>query len=210
MKVIEIFESIQGEGRWMGTPVTFIRLAGCNLHCSWCDTKESWGDVGTEMTIAEILEKVNSYRHRMVVITGGEPTIHPELNDLTIALKDQYYYICLETNGTNNIGWDSGCSWITCSPKPESNYTISCSCDEIKLVITEDFNEAVLERIIKEHGETVLKRTIKEHDETGIYIWLQPEGSNMQAMWKRCYDLVMKYKGNVRVGVQLHKLMEVR
>ena len=79
MKVIEIFESIQGEGVHIGKAVTFLRLAGCNLHCPWCDTKESWGDVGEEMTIAEILEKVNSYRSSIVVITGGEPTIQPLL-----------------------------------------------------------------------------------------------------------------------------------
>ena len=198
MKVIEIFESIQGEGHWLGTPVVFVRLAGCNLHCPWCDTKESWGDVGTEMTIDEIVGKINSCRSATVVITGGEPTIHPELNDLTTVLKERYYYVCLETNGTNPIGWEYGLQWITCSPKPESNYTIACACDEIKLVITEDFDEAVLERIVKEHGES------------GIPIWLQPDGYNMQAMWKRCYELAMKYSKCVRVGVQLHKLMEVR
>ena len=198
MKVIEIFESIQGEGRWLGTPVTFIRLAGCNLHCPWCDTKESWGDVGTEMTITEILEKVDSYTPGMVVITGGEPTIQPELMNLAKSLRDYTYYVCIETNGTNDIGWDNSFDWITCSPKPESDYTIACDCNEIKLVITEDFNEAVLERIIKEHTNLVGR------------IWLQPDGYNMQAMWKRCYELAMKHSEYVRVGVQLHKFMEVR
>ena len=73
MKVIEIFESIQGEGRWMGTPVTFIRLAGCNLHCSWCDTKESWGDVANQTIkscdewIDECLQRFNCERYLFVV-----------------------------------------------------------------------------------------------------------------------------------------------
>ena len=198
MKVIEIFESIQGEGRWLGTPVTFIRLAGCNLHCPWCDTKESWGNVGTEMTITKILEKVDSYTPAIVVITGGEPTIQPELMNLAKSLRDHEYYVCIETNGTSDIGWGDSFDWITCSPKPESDYTIACDCDEIKLVITEDFNEAVLERIIKEHTNLLGR------------IWLQPDGYNMQAMWKRCYELAMKHSEYVRVGVQLHKLMEVR
>lgn len=198
MKIIEIFESVQGEGRWMGIPVTFIRLAGCNLHCPWCDTKESWGDVGTEMTIDEIIEKVDSYRPGMVVITGGEPTVQPDLPKLAKSLKERLYYVSIETNGTNHINWENGFNWITCSPKPESDYTIACDCNEIKLVITEDFNEVVLERIVKEHSES------------GIFIWLQPDGYNMQAMWKRCYELAMKYPKYVRVGVQLHKLMEVR
>ena len=195
MKVIEIFESIQGEGRWVGTPVTFIRLAGCNLHCPWCDTKESWGDVGEEMTIAEILEKVNSYSSSIVVITGGEPTIQPLLSNLISTLNSNGYYVAIETNGTNKITHECGIKWITCSPKPESQYRVACDADEIKLVITEDFDEIVLQNLTLTYNKD---------------IWLQPEGSNMQAMWKRCYDLAVKYKGNVRVGVQLHKLMEVR
>lgn len=195
MKVIEIFESIQGEGKWMGTPVVFIRLAGCNLHCPWCDTKESWGDAGTEMTIDEIVKMVGTFNIRQVVITGGEPTIQSGLSQLIHCLRD-HYFVCIETNGTCKITSDP--DWVTCSPKPERSYIISCGCDEIKLVITEDFDEAVLERIVEDHGMT------------GIPIWLQPDGYNMQAMWKRCYELAMKYKGNVRVGVQLHKLMEVR
>lgn len=196
MKVIEIFESIQGEGTYMGKGATFIRLAGCNLHCPWCDTKESWGDVGTEMSIEEVCDRVEELGNHIVVITGGEPTTCKEFNDLTNRL---YYgwdiYVCIETNGTNKLKHDDGIGWITCSPKPESNYTINCNADEIKLVVTEDFDEEVLKHI---------------HDRYAVPIWLQPDGYNMQAMWKRCYELAMKYKDNVRVGIQLHKLMEVR
>ena len=195
MKVIEIFESIQGEGRWVGTPVTFIRLAGCNLHCPWCDTKESWGDVGTEMSIYDVCNQVKEFDNRIVVLTGGEPTIQPLLSSLIRTLSENGYYVAIETNGTNNITHTCGVKWITCSPKPESQYRVSCDADEIKLVITEDFDEAVLQNLTLTYNKD---------------IWLQPEGSNMQAMWKCCYDLAMKYKGNVRVGVQLHKLMEVR
>ena len=196
MKVIEIFESVQGEGRWMGVPVVFIRFAGCNLHCPWCDTKESWGNVGTEMTINDIVKKVKELGPKHIVITGGEPTIQEELPQL-ISFLSINYYVSIETNGTNDVtslvDW---VDWVTCSPKPESGYAIYCNCNEIKLVITEDFNEAVLERISREHP--------------AVDIWLQPDGFNMQKAWKRCYELAMKYRGNVRVGVQLHKLMEVR
>lgn len=195
MKVIEIFESIQGEGRWMGAPVTFIRLAGCNLHCSWCDTKESWGDVGTEMSIYDVCNQVKEFDNRIVVLTGGEPTIQPLLSSLVHTLGENGYYVAIETNGTNNITHTCGVKWITCSPKPENQYKVACDADEIKLVITEDFDEIVLQNLTLTYSKD---------------IWLQPEGSNMQAMWKRCYDLAMKYKGNVRVGIQLHKLMEVR
>lgn len=194
MKVIEIFESVQGEGLWMGVPVVFIRFAGCNLHCPWCDTKESWGNVGTEMTISDIVKKVKELGPKHIVITGGEPTIQEELPQLISFLSLNNYYVSIETNGTNDV--TPLVDWVTCSPKPESDYAIYCSCNEIKLVITEDFNEAVLERISRTHP--------------AVDIWLQPDGFNMQKAWKRCYELAMKYRGNVRVGVQLHKLMEVR
>lgn len=197
MKIIEIFSSIQGEGYHMGRPVTFIRTGGCNLHCPWCDTKNSWGDAGEEMSIDQILEQVCKYDNRFVVITGGEPTIQKEFTELVRRLESDERYVCIETNGTNAIKQGShGPDWITCSPKPETKYEINCMPNEIKLVITEDFDEKVLARIQKEHPTTP--------------IWLQPNGYDMQNMWSRCYVLATKYKGAVRVGVQLHKLMEVQ
>lgn len=197
MKVIEIFESIQGEGMHMGKAVTFLRLAGCNLHCPWCDTKESWGDVGTEMDIELVCNRIRELGNHIVVITGGEPTICKELKAITNILHFKYdMYVCIETNGTNELNHNDGIDWITCSPKPESNYVVNCDADEIKLVVTEDFDTAVIDNILAKFDR---------------FIWLQPNGYDMQNMWKKCHDIVMSYnKGNLRVGVQLHKLMEVK
>ena len=197
MKVIEIFESIQGEGVQMGKAVTFLRLAGCNLHCPWCDTKESWGDVGTEMDIELVCNRIRELGNHIVVITGGEPTTCKELKTITNILHFKYdMYVCIETNGTNELTHDDGIDWITCSPKPESDYAVKCDADEIKLVITEDFDTVVIDNILAKFDR---------------FIWLQPNGYDMQNMWKKCHDIVMSYgKDNVRVGVQLHKLMEVK
>lgn len=197
MKVIEIFESIQGEGMHMGKAVTFLRLAGCNLHCPWCDTKESWGDAGTDMDIELVCSRIRELGNRIVVITGGEPTTCKELKAITNILRFKYYmYVCIETNGTNELKHDDGIAWITCSPKSESNYAINCDADEIKLVVTEDFDTAVIDNILAKFDRI---------------IWLQPNGYDMQNMWKKCHDIVMSYnRDNLRVGAQLHKLMGVK
>ena len=79
MKVIEIFSSIDGEGITAGYPAVFIRLAGCNLRCSYCDTQYSY-DGGKEMCPEEIVDKVMSFGIRRVTVTGGEPLIHKETN----------------------------------------------------------------------------------------------------------------------------------
>jgi organic radical activating enzyme len=96
IKVCEIFQSFQGEGKYVGMNVVFIRLAGCNLDCVYCDTK--YHKEGILRDIPEIVERVNTYNSDAVVITGGEPLIwNDKLGELCSALKK---FIIIETNGT--------------------------------------------------------------------------------------------------------------
>ena len=105
LRVVEIFESLQGEGFWTGTPMTFVRLAGCNapelgLDCvRWCDTAESWApDAGAELQPAEILERT---RFPRLCLTGGEPLLQPE--GVAALVTAAHYWgvkVHLETNGT--------------------------------------------------------------------------------------------------------------
>jgi 7-carboxy-7-deazaguanine synthase len=98
MKINEIFYSIQGEGTNVGKPCIFIRTSGCNLNCSWCDTK--YHNEGKEMSIKEIISEIENYKCNLVEITGGEPFLQKailELVDVLIALD---YEITVETNGT--------------------------------------------------------------------------------------------------------------
>jgi len=100
MKVCELFTSIQGEATYAGTPCTFIRLTGCNLRCSYCDTTYSYEE-GTEMTIDAVMDAVSAEGIRLVEITGGEPLLqHDEVVDLTKRLLDAGYKVLIETNGT--------------------------------------------------------------------------------------------------------------
>src|SRR5881628_3451934 len=98
MRVAEIFYSIQGEGRLVGTPSVFIRTSGCNLRCAWCDTPyTSWRPEGEEWSLREILAEVKSYPCPHVVITGGEPLLAPEIEELTTRLKEKNRHITIET-----------------------------------------------------------------------------------------------------------------
>ncbi len=101
LPISEIFHSIQGEGKLLGLPSVFIRVAGCNLRCHWCDTDyASWNPVGNDMTIPDILAAVEQYNCPHVVLTGGEPMIMPAIADLCSALADAQYHITLETAAT--------------------------------------------------------------------------------------------------------------
>lgn len=95
----EIFYSLQGEGASAGEPAVFLRLAGCNLHCSWCDSKRAWGG-GIELRVCEVAERLLAYPCRRYIITGGEPLLQAgELEEL-LALLPASAYIEVETNGT--------------------------------------------------------------------------------------------------------------
>ena len=113
MKVNEIFYSLQGEGHYTGTPAVFVRFAGCNLRCWFCDTDF---EKGVEMSEDEIVEAVLQYPTRYVVITGGEPTLQ-----ITASLCDKLHahglYLMMETNGTRPLPEGCQIDWITCSPK---------------------------------------------------------------------------------------------
>jgi 7-carboxy-7-deazaguanine synthase len=98
-EVCEIFYSLQGESTFAGQPCTFIRLSGCNLRCSWCDTQYAWTP-GRQMGIGEILAEVGRYPTRLVEVTGGEPMWQDDTPLLLAALHEAGYEILLETNGS--------------------------------------------------------------------------------------------------------------
>lgn len=100
MKVSEIFYSIEGEGIEIGRPEVFIRFAGCNLQCDWCDTKYALNN-GKEMRMDEIIQEVSHYPCKNISITGGEPLLQrEELLKLVEGLKKRNCWIQLNTNGT--------------------------------------------------------------------------------------------------------------
>ena len=103
MNICEIFYSIQGETTYSGLPCVFVRTSGCNLRCTYCDTKYAYED-GTNMAVDEVMTLVESYGCRLVEITGGEPLLQDdEVNSLIRFLLDSGYDVLLETNGSLSI-----------------------------------------------------------------------------------------------------------
>lgn len=116
MKISEIFYSLQGEGRLLGMPSVFVRVSGCNLRCSWCDTPyTSWQPEGTPMTMAEVLKRVQRYPARHVVLTGGEPMLFAEMAELAGHLRSSGHHITVETAGT--VFRPIACDLMSISPK---------------------------------------------------------------------------------------------
>lgn len=198
MKIVEIFDSIQGEGMWIGIPCTFIRLAGCNLRCDFCDSKLTWSEGREDIGLQDIVDRVN-YTH--VVITGGEPTQQAvELSHLISMLQNQKQCIVgIESNGTYENYKSLYCNHVVVSPKAAAMYAVFPSgVDELKYVVTEDFNADVA---IPE----VLRQKFAGR------IWLQPcdyGDSRTQEMFKKAYRIAMK-DDRLRVGIQLHKIIGV-
>jgi 7-carboxy-7-deazaguanine synthase len=102
MNVCEIFASIQGESTHAGRPCVFVRLAGCNLRCTYCDTTYSYEE-GSEISIDAILSKVESFDINLVEITGGEPLLQPDSHALVTSLCNAGYEVLIETNGSQDI-----------------------------------------------------------------------------------------------------------
>lgn len=133
-KVNEIFYSLQGEGFNTGTASVFVRLSGCNLKCSFCDTSHSDGRM---MSAPAIVEEIMKYPQApLIVITGGEPTLQLD-DDLVKALKLTGKRIAIETNGTRPV--PAGIDWITLSPKTgfdgaDAHPCTLQHCDELKVV----------------------------------------------------------------------------
>jgi len=116
VRISEIFYSIQGEGRLMGMPSVFIRTAGCNLRCVWCDTPyTSWQPAGAAWSIRTILAEIQKHPTEFVVVTGGEPILAPEIEALCRELKESGRHITIETAGT--IFKSIGCDLMSVSPK---------------------------------------------------------------------------------------------
>ena len=145
MKVCEIFSSIQGESSFAGIPCTFIRLTGCNLRCSYCDTSHAYYE-GQEFTVDEVIREVQRTGINLVEITGGEPLLQNEAHLLIKRLIDEGYKVLVETNGSQDIKKiDKKAIVILDIKTPNSgmskemdfsNLDYIKSSDEIKFVIT--------------------------------------------------------------------------
>jgi 7-carboxy-7-deazaguanine synthase len=205
LKVNEIFYSIQGESSHAGRPCVFVRLTGCNLRCSYCDTRYAYEE-GEDLDIGEIINRVTSHRCALVEITGGEPLIQKDTPLLIQKLLDIGFEVLLETNGSMDIGAiDDRCVKILdikCPSSGEANKNDIGNLkrlqtkDEIKFVIgnREDYDYAknILSLINRATGDS------KPPLFSPVYGKMNPE---LLARWIRADHL------DVRMQIQLHKII---
>jgi 7-carboxy-7-deazaguanine synthase len=206
MNVIEIFDSIDGEGIFAGELATFIRLSGCNLRCRYCDTGYALQEgSGKEMTIPEIIVEVNKIGNKHITLTGGEPLIHKDVKTLIEGLISYGYQVNIETNGSVPIDdYLSRHTIITLDYKTAGsgeeskmlleNWDKLRSCDVVKIVCYEDDLPSI-EELLSKH-------------KTKAQIFLSPvfgkiEPSELVEFSKDMRD----YYGinDIRVQLQMHK-----
>lgn len=136
-RIVEIFETLQGEGFNTGMPSIFIRFGKCNLACPWCDTNYNQFEM---MSLNTILAKVAQFSARNIIITGGEPTIQPQIEILLNALKQQGYFLAIETNGLKPV--PPQIDYIATSPKRlyQKNYLKHHipTANEVRIVVDGD------------------------------------------------------------------------
>lgn len=202
MKINEIFYSIQGEGNWSGMPNIFIRAAGCNLRCTFCDTKYAYND-GKEMNISEIVKEIQKYPCNYVCITGGEPLLQNEVHDLIGSLLKKNYKICIETNGSLNIeklvnkknlmiSLDIKCPSSDMYKKMRlENIYLLTKKDQIKFVINDrtDYNYA--KTLIRKYKPncTIFMQSVWGSDTRELARWILEDGIN------------------AKISMQIHKII---
>ncbi len=156
--VNEIFYSIQGESSYAGRPCVFIRLTGCNLRCSYCDTQYAY-DEGDKLDISEILDRISEYECQLVEVTGGEPLIQKDTSGLISTLLENGYEVLLETNGTLDVEHiDSRCTRIIDIKCPSSSEHEKWNPDILKSLSDKDEVKFVIsDRNDYEYARTQLK-----------------------------------------------------
>ena len=203
LNIAEVFASVQGEGLRQGEPAIFVRFSGCNLRCTFCDTKDAWTG-GKERTREEVMAEVRGLRRDFpaawICLTGGEPLLQ-DISGLVRDLKKEGLKVQAETNGT--VDRLLAVDWYTVSPKPPE-YAVEPrfqkTAREVKLVVSRelDFN---------------IVRMVRKKFPSPTPIFLQPESNRRRSAAKAMRILRQTLKEgleNIRLSAQLHKILGIR
>jgi 7-carboxy-7-deazaguanine synthase len=203
IKVYEIFFSLQGEASRVGLPTVFVRLTGCPLRCGYCDTEYAFQG-GQNMSVAEILDKVQSYGVKRVTVTGGEPLAQKECVALLSTLCDAGYDVSLETSGAMDIAKvDERVSVILDVKTPGSgeveknlwpNLGLLKPKDEVKFVLCDGADYAWAKQILEEYDIA-----------TRCLVLFSPVHGQLEP--RQLAEWVLQDRLPVRLQVQLHKIL---
>jgi 7-carboxy-7-deazaguanine synthase len=193
--VMEQFYTLQGEGNFSGRAAYFIRLAGCDVGCVWCDVKDSW-DAGKypNYSVAQILQEAQNFPATLAVITGGEPAMY-DLTELCKALHSAGFMVNIETSGAYELKGEV--DWVCVSPKkfkPPLRETVQ-KADELKVVIfhKSDFEWA------ESHA-----RNLKE----GCLLYLQAEWDRREQINPQIIEYI-RNNPKWRLSLQTHKYLNI-
>jgi 7-carboxy-7-deazaguanine synthase len=192
---MELFYSLQGEGYHQGKAAFFIRLAGCDVGCVWCDVKDSWdASKHPVLSIEEIVAAAAAHPSRIAIVTGGEPLLH-QLDPLTTALSAAGFQTHIETSGSSPMSgsWD----WVCLSPKkfkaalPEAIK----AANELKVVVFNNSDFAFANSFVNDVDADCKK-------------YLQPEWEKSDAMTPLVIEYI-KSNPSWELSAQLHKYIQV-
>ena len=190
LQLAEIFYSIQGEGTWTGTPAVFVRLAGCNLACTFCDTDYALKFMAS---VDDVVARVRAEGGAcpMVILTGGEPLAQAEAPALITALRDDGRRVHIESNGTIDVELPADV-WLTVSPKERLHPLMATRANEAKLIVD---------------GRVPTEWLADFPLHTPVS--LQPE-SNKPANIELAITAAKALPGRLRLSLQTHKFIGVR
>ena len=195
LPLMEAFYTLQGEGYHQGKAAVFVRLAGCDVGCHWCDVKESWNaEVYPLVSVDEILSRIRTYATDIAVVTGGEPLMY-DLTTLTLQLRSTGFRTHIETSGAYPLSgqWD----WVCLSPKKfkPALGAVYNNADELKVII---YNKSDLEWA--ESCRAQVKPACK--------LYLQPEWDRSAVVLPYMVDYIKKHP-EWELSLQIHKFMNI-
>jgi 7-carboxy-7-deazaguanine synthase len=195
LPIMESFYTLQGEGFHQGKAAYFIRLAGCDVGCVWCDVKESWDkDIYPLQSIDEIVTETKKYPGKLVVITGGEPTLY-NLEELTKALQKEGFSTNIETSGSSTLS--GNWNWICLSPKKFKPPLpgILLKANELKIIVFNKSDFAWAEQ----YADLV---------SSSCKLYLQPEWEKAELVTPWIIDYI-KENPKWQLSLQIHKYINV-
>lgn len=205
LKVNEIFYSIQGESSYAGYPCAFVRLTGCNLKCSYCDTRYAYHE-GEELEIEEILKRIKPFRCPLIEVTGGEPLLQEETPLLILRLLDEGYTVLIETNGSRDISRvDRRCIRIIDIKCPSSGEAEQNDIENFdRLIASDELKFVIGNRTDYEYAKDILDQLNKKAVQV-LHIHFSPIFGQITP--ETLVDWILCDHLSVRLNLQLHKFI---
>ena len=212
MQVVEIFKSIDGEGKRTGLPTTFIRLYGCNLHCSYCDTRYGCEGGGyTEMGVDEIVSQCQRLNTTSITLTGGEPLIHPGVGTLVRELLTKGFWVNVETNGTVDVR-----RFRECMPLAYSSqlfFTVDYKCPSSGMnrqMLTDMYKDLaqcdVIKFVVGSKEDLDAAKRILEYSQPQAEVYFSPVFGEIEPV--EIVNYILEHElHNCKVQLQLHKII---